>query len=169
MRPASLSRVLDRVNEIESLLSRVRGSSGTPLAFRREGRVSSKNLEEGSSFEAILREYADKYQIDVNLLKKLVQVESGGNPNAVSPKGAMGLMQLMPQTCEMLGVQDPFDVRENIAAGTRYLRSLIDRFGSLELALAAYNAGPSRVEAYQGVPPFEETRTFLRKILGGYY
>jgi soluble lytic murein transglycosylase-like protein len=69
----------------------------------------------------------------------------------------------------MLGVQDPFDVRENIAAGTRYLRSLIDRFGNLELALAAYNAGPSRVEAYQGVPPFEETRTFLRKILGGYY
>lgn len=169
MQPASLLRVLARVNEIENLLSRVKSSSGTPLASRRGAQISPGNSGENESFEEILKEYADQYRIDVNLLRKLVQVESGGDTKAVSPKGAMGLMQLMPQTCRMLGVKDPFDVRENIAAGTRYLRSLIDRFGSLELALAAYNAGPSRVEKYQGVPPFEETRTFLKKILGGYY
>ncbi|MCD6156550.1 MAG: lytic transglycosylase domain-containing protein [Candidatus Atribacteria bacterium] len=169
MQPASLLRVLTRINEIENLLSRVNSSSNTPLASRGSVQASSGDSVENKSFEEILKEYADQYQIDVNLLKKLIQVESGGNARAVSPKGAMGLMQLMPQTCRMLGVKDPFDVRENIAAGTRYLRSLIDRFGSLELALAAYNAGPSRVEKYQGVPPFEETRTFLKKILGGYY
>ena len=76
-------------------------------------------------------------------------------------------MQLMPQTCQDLGVKDPFDERENLEGGMRYLRGLLNQFGSLPLALAAYNAGPSRVKEYGGIPPFPETQRFVKKVIGG--
>ena len=92
----------------------------------------------------------------------MVSVESGFNPHAVSPKMAAGLMQLMPATAERFGVRDSFDPRENIRAGATYLRSLIDKYkGDLTLALAAYNAGEAKVEAYGGVPPYQETKTYV--------
>uniref|UniRef100_A0A7V4DH95 Lytic transglycosylase domain-containing protein n=1 Tax=Candidatus Caldatribacterium californiense TaxID=1454726 RepID=A0A7V4DH95_9BACT len=154
----NVARVLSRIQEIERR-----------FGVRSPGRVETRAAGSSSSpsFEEVIAECAEKYGVSPALVRKLIQVESGGNPRAVSPKGAMGLMQLMPETCRDLGVVNPFDVRENIEGGVRYLRGLLDRFGSLELALAAYNAGPGRVREYGGVPPFKETQEFIRKVLEG--
>ncbi|MDX2180234.1 MAG: lytic transglycosylase domain-containing protein [Bryobacteraceae bacterium] len=100
-----------------------------------------------------------------DLLARLIRKESAAYPCAVSPKGAQGLMQLMPETARALGVADPFDVRENVEAGSRYLRDLLSQFGGdLSLALAAYNAGPGAVKKYGGVPPFKETIDYVRTL-----
>lgn len=117
-------------------------------------------------WEPIVAPIAAKYGIETKWVLRIIEAESGGNPNAVSPKGAIGLMQLMPATARALGVQNPFDPVQNIEGGVRYLRHLLDRFGDLRLALAAYNAGPGNVERYGGVPPFPETLRYLRRILG---
>jgi soluble lytic murein transglycosylase-like protein len=103
--------------------------------------------------------------LEPRLVQALVQVESGYNRNAHSNKGAIGLMQLMPGTASDLEVSDPWDPEENLRGGTRYLRQMIDRFGGLELALAAYNAGPEAVAKYGGVPPYAETRAYVQRIL----
>ncbi len=111
--------------------------------------------------------HAARHALDPDLVRAVIRVESGWNPRAVSRKGAMGLMQLMPGTAAEYGVADPFDPDENIRAGVAYLRRLIDRFdGSTELALAAYNAGPGAVEKYhRTVPPYRETRSYVRRIV----
>ncbi|MGE0641327.1 MAG: lytic transglycosylase domain-containing protein [Thermoanaerobaculia bacterium] len=113
---------------------------------------------------AIVRHATDR-ELDPRLVQALVQVESGYNPRALSNKGAMGLMQLMPGTARDLKVGDPWDFDQNIAGGTTYLRQLVDRFGVLELALAAYNAGPEAVARYDGIPPYKETRDYVRRVL----
>jgi len=112
--------------------------------------------------------HARRQSLSPRLVQALVQVESGYNPRARSVKGAMGLMQLMPPTAAELGVSSAYDVDQNLRGGTLYLRRLLDRFGSLELALAAYNAGPHRVEQYSGIPPFPETRRYVKKVLSLY-
>jgi len=107
-----------------------------------------------------------KFGLPPALLKAVAQVESGLNPRAVSSAGAQGLMQLMPATASSLGVRNALDPAENIYAGARYLRSLLDRFhGDIRLALAAYNAGPGAVAKYGGVPPFKETQNYLQRVL----
>ena len=116
----------------------------------------------------VIRRAALGQGLSPRLVQAVVQVESGYNPRALSSKGAMGLMQLMPDTARSLGVADPWDPTENILGGTRYLREQLDRFGDLTLALAAYNAGPTAVARYGGVPPYAETRRYVRKILGIY-
>jgi hypothetical protein len=114
-----------------------------------------------------IREAAERYGVEEALIKAVIRVESGFNSRAVSPKGARGLMQLMPGTASMLGVRNSFDPRENIDGGVRHLRGLIDRFGSdLKLALAAYNAGEQAVVNHGGLPPFRETRDYVTRILG---
>ena len=104
--------------------------------------------------------------LDPALVKAIIEVESGGRTNARSSKGAVGLMQLMPETARELGVADRKDARQNIRGGTEYLKKLLERFkGNVILALAAYNAGPSAVEKYQGLPPYLETVRYVRKVL----
>lgn len=118
------------------------------------------------NYDDLIVEHANAQGLRADLVRAVVQVESGYNPFAVSRKGAQGLMQLMPGTAALLGVRAPFDPAENIRGGTVYLRQLLDRFdGSEELALAAYNAGPLAVDRYGNrVPPYRETRDYVRKV-----
>ena len=113
----------------------------------------------------LARDMARRYGVPEDLFLRLVQQESGWNPQAVSHKGAVGLAQLMPDTARKLGV-DPKVPRQNLEGGARYLRRQFDRFGSWPLALAAYNAGPEAVEKHGGIPPYKETRNYVRTIWG---
>lgn len=109
---------------------------------------------------------SDRHQVDADLLNSVIQAESGFNPRARSPKGAQGLMQLMPQTASKLGVGNAWEPRDNIEGGTRYLRQLLEQYdGDTIKALAAYNAGPERVDQYRGVPPYRETRSYVRRVI----
>ena len=117
-------------------------------------------------YDELIVEHARQHDIRPDLVRAVVQVESAFNPHAVSPKGAQGLMQLMPATARELGVINPFDPEQNVSGGVRYLRQLLDRYGNDEqLALAAYNAGPGTVDRYgQEVPPYKETQKYVTKI-----
>jgi soluble lytic murein transglycosylase-like protein len=109
---------------------------------------------------------SEKHLIDADLIDSVIRAESGFNPKARSPKGAQGLMQLMPGTAQRLGVQDAFDAQANIEGGTRYLRELLALYNNdLVKALAAYNAGPHRVDQYHGVPPYHETRAYVARVI----
>jgi soluble lytic murein transglycosylase-like protein len=132
---------------------------GTPAAIALAGGYTGPYLE-------LARAAAVRNGVPEHLFLRLVLQESGWNSGAVSPKGAIGLAQLMPATARALGVEigDPL---QNLAGGARYLRQMFDRFGSWRLALAAYNAGPEAVHKYRGVPPFAETRQYVSVILGG--
>jgi soluble lytic murein transglycosylase-like protein len=117
----------------------------------------------------LIRSAADRYGVDARLVEAIIAVESAFDPGAVSPKGAMGLMQLMPGTADRYAVDNPFDPMQNIAGGIRYLRDLLVRFqGDLQWALAAYNAGETAVDMHRGIPPYQETRTYVRKVLQHY-
>jgi soluble lytic murein transglycosylase-like protein len=121
--------------------------------------------EAGSEFDPLVLEHSTRQSLRPELVKAVIQVESGFNPWARSPKGAMGLMQLMPATARELGVRDPYDPADNIRGGTIYLRQLLDKYvGNLELALAAYNAGSNAVDRYGKVPPYRETRNYVKKV-----
>jgi hypothetical protein len=113
-----------------------------------------------------VKDASGTYQLDPDLVTSVIRAESGFNVRAVSPKGAQGLMQLMPQTASQLGVHNAFDPQANVDAGTRYLRELLERYNfDLIKALAAYNAGPQRVEQYNGVPPYYETKAYVARIV----
>jgi soluble lytic murein transglycosylase-like protein len=119
--------------------------------------------------EQVIRKYARLHRVDENLVWAVMRQESGFNPGAVSSKGAMGLMQLMPDTAALLGVRDPFDVEQNIAGGVKYLQICLSQFNQdIILALAAYNAGPENVVKYQGCPPFPETLNYVAAVIRDY-
>lgn len=116
-------------------------------------------------FDDLISKAAEKYKIDKNLIHAVITAESSYNPDAVSPKGAGGLMQLMPNTAKQYGVIDRFSPEENIEGGTRYLKFLLDRYeGDISLAVAAYNAGEGAVDKYDGIPPYAETKAYVEKI-----
>jgi len=141
----------------------------TETTSPREPQGKSKGIRGETDFHGIVADKASKYAIDPSLVHAVIKTESNGNPYAVSRKGAMGLMQLMPGTASDLEVRNPFDPEENIDGGTKYLRDLIERFkGDLTLALAAYNAGPKAVEKRGSVPEIAETKQYVRKVLSLY-
>ena len=136
--------------------------------FLRDRRPLSSGLA-NSAYDAIIADAAETHGVDFALVKAVIQTESDFNPYAISPKGAQGLMQIMPANFESFDISDPFDPSENISAGTRYLGYLMNRYNNdLRLALAAYNAGPGVVDRYGGIPPFRETREYVRRVLAGY-
>ena len=113
--------------------------------------------------------YAERNHVPSSLVKSIIKHESGYNPRAVSPKGAMGLMQLMPAVAQSMGVTDPFSPEENINAGTSLLKKLLDEYnGDYKRALSAYNAGPRAVETYRGVPDYPETKEYVKKVIESY-
>jgi len=118
------------------------------------------------SMNEVINAVSSRHHLDPDLINSVIHAESGFNPRAVSPKGAQGLMQLMPQTASRLGVINSFDPGDNLEGGTRYLRELLERYNfDLIKALAAYNAGPQRVERYHGVPPYYETQAYVARII----
>ena len=126
-------------------------------------------LNDKTPFEKVIRAAAERYRIDADLIHCVIAIESNFDPKAVSPKNARGLMQLMPQTAAQFGVKDIFDPEENVNAGTRYLRQLMNKYNNLTLALAAYNAGPERVDQYgRRIPPYLETMKYVERIAKSY-
>jgi soluble lytic murein transglycosylase-like protein len=122
-------------------------------------------LDARHAYDDLIKEAATRYHLDPAMIRAVMQTESAFNATAVSRVGAMGLMQLMPDVAAELGADDPMDPRQNIMAGARYLRQLLNAHGgNLPLALASYNAGPGAVKKYGSVPPFRETRTYVKKI-----
>jgi hypothetical protein len=131
---------------------------------RRVGR-----LKDMDRYDDIIEEAQRRHGVDAPLIKAMVRAESAFDPRAVSHKGALGLMQIMPKNCKRLKVQDPYNPWDNIMGGTRYIKEMLVRFeGQLPLALAAYNAGPQIVEQYRGIPPYDETQHYVRKVMRFY-
>ena len=130
------------------------------------GEKEFKKPSNAKTIEEKVVYYAKKYNLPVRIFRELVKAESNFNPKAVSKKGAMGLCQLMPETAKRLGVKDPFNVDENLNAGAKLLKELYRKYRSWKLALAAYNAGEEAVEKYGGIPPYRETRNYVKRILG---
>lgn len=127
------------------------------------------NITDRVKINKLIDEYSQKYGLDSDFVKAVVKQESGFNEKATSKCGAMGLMQLMPGTAKALNVNDPYNARDNIEGGVKYLKGLMDRFdGDMKLALAAYNAGPNAVKKYNGVPPYNETQNYVKNIMSMY-
>ncbi len=185
--PEGINRILARIQEIQSLL----GESPRPnegfgseldqsLGASRGSGTGETGAEPGNpdpsipkptgglppqALAPLIEEAAGKTGLPEELISAVMATESGYRADAVSPAGALGLMQLMPGTARALGVDDPYDPRQNILGGAEYLRQQLAHFGSVEKALAAYNAGPRAVEQYGGVPPFNETQEYVQRVL----
>jgi hypothetical protein len=156
---APSSRRYSEITVLRSLATRPKSSFVSP-GFVRPVPVRT--------YDDLIKRVSRRHGVPPALVKAVIHAESAFNPRAVSPKGAMGLMQLMPATAQLMGVAEPFQASQNVQGGTRYLRSLHDRYGSWTHTLAAYNAGPSAVDHYRGVPPYAETRQYVQRVLSYY-
>jgi hypothetical protein len=168
---ADLHAMLDlsplRVSNNPSIGGSVRIYEIDPASSDADSRDEIKQQSiDSPPFQSIVLQAAKDYDVDPSLIRAIIMAESNYNPRAVSHRGAQGLMQLMPTTAKWLGVKDVFDPAANIDAGVRYFKRLLDRFdGNIELALAAYNAGSRYVRKYKGIPPFEATQRYIKKVL----
>jgi soluble lytic murein transglycosylase-like protein len=151
------------LNDLTDILADVRAVQRRMARF---GETAPCPPQTGSaSFRALIARSGAQEGVDPALLEAVIAKESAFDAHAKSAAGAMGLMQLMPQTAAAFGVTDPYDPAQNVRGGARYLRQLLNRFGDVRLALAAYNAGPGAIERYAGIPPYEETRTYVGQVL----
>ncbi len=179
--PGELPRMIGRIEVIRAGLSRIQASGGASpaapasaprfadllvQAMRTPGGEDRGASDGPGHFDDIVRLAADRFGLSPEVIHAVIRAESGYDPSCTSPAGAMGLMQLMPGTARALGVSNAYDPAQNILGGSRYLRAQLDRFGDLSLALAAYNAGPGAVARYGGIPPYRETQTYVRRVLG---
>ncbi|MDI7206259.1 lytic transglycosylase domain-containing protein [Leptospira santarosai] len=178
----TVQRILNRIQDIEGLPNRF--VKEIPVQNRLEsfdsilktvGEKSVSNPQMGSqkrnsgddredTLAEIIRRESEKNHLDPFLVQSIIKAESGFKADAISPKGAIGLMQLMPSTANLLGVDDPSDPAENVAGGTKFLSDLLNKYKNLDHALAAYNAGPKAVDHYGGIPPFKETKKYVEKV-----
>lgn len=179
MIPARIEQIFDRIRDISHRFEDkpVAGQTGpdkplgtsNPMENSGSHPTEKVDPEHGESFattlDNLIRESSIKHGVNENLIRAVIDAESSGNEKAVSPKGAIGLMQIMPETAEYLKI-NPYEARENLDGGVRYLKELAGQFNSLDEVLAAYNAGPGKVRQYGGVPPYRETRDYIEKIRG---
>ena len=137
--------------------------------YIKERTAVSAKFSTTDKYDHFISDASRQFGVDSKLLKAMIKAESDFDPRAISKKGAMGLMQIMPENFEMLDLKNPFDPWENIKAGARYFKALHERFkGKLALSLAAYNAGPTAVDRYKNIPPFQETEEYVRRVLSYY-
>ena len=138
--------------------------------FLRETRNSPPSWYQSEKYDHLITKASERHGVAFPLIKAIIKAESDFDARAVSKKGAMGLMQIMPENFKILGINDPFDPTQNINAGALYFKQLFDRFkGKLTLSLAAYNAGPTAVDRFKSIPPYQETEEYVRRVLKYYY
>lgn len=157
MIPSGMRQALERINQLQARLGAFTAPQPNP-----------SSPDSAGSFKGAFDQAAARHGLDPSLVQAVIQAESGGDAHAVSPVGAMGLMQLMPGTAKDLGVHNPFDPVQNVEGGTRYLAEMLEKFGNVPEALAAYNAGPHAVEKYGGIPPYPETQHYVKRVMALY-